>query len=248
MLAVPPHDLLTNASLFLDLDGTLVEIASRPDGVLVDERLHRLLSALAHRLDGRVAIISGRPVEDVQALFPNLPIAIAGSHGSEMRWPDGRLTRPPAPSVSQRVRDHIRTFETAHPDVLVERKPFGLALHYRLAPAKEKACHDFAAELMREAGYGLQTGKKVVELKATMIDKGDAVGMFLDAAPMHGTKPVFIGDDDTDEAGFRMAKRRGGAGILVGPSRATHAEYRLGSVNETLQWLAEASEAAHDLS
>ena len=236
--------MLSGASLFLDLDGTLVEIASRPDGIAVDERLHRLLSCLSQRLGGRLALLSGRPAHDIRAFFPDASFAIAGSHGAEILWPDGRTRTPSHRQVPPGVLERIQSFEAAHPQVLVERKPYGFAFHYRLSPADEQACHIIAKEIAGMAGYGIQTGKKVIELKMMATDKGDALASLMSQAPMHGTRPVFIGDDDTDEAGFRMAKQLGGAGILVGPWRATEAVYNLAGVDQTLHWLAESGEMA----
>jgi len=238
----PPHDLLDHASLFLDLDGTLVEIASRPDGIQVDDRLRGILANLSIALRGRVAIISGRPAKDIRAFFPGSSFAIAGSHGIEILWPDGRMRQPSDVPLSQGVLDQIRHFSAAHPGVLIERKPFGIAFHYRLSPADEQACHDFARGLAMNGGFAVQTGKMVIEVKLLATDKGHAMDCLLASPAMKGTIPVFIGDDDTDEAGFRRAQQLGGAGILVGPPRATGARYQLANVDETLKWLTAAGE------
>jgi len=229
--------LLSGASLLLDLDGTLVEIASKPDGIRVDHRLRQLLAGLSRQFDGRLAIISGRPVDQLRAYFPELCLTFAGSHGIEILWPDGRTSKATEASLDQRVLGRLRRFEAVHPGVLVEEKPFGVAIHYRLAPAAEEACRQLAAEVADENGYTLQAGKKVFELKIDATDKGDAVSALMSVPPMMGTRPVFIGDDETDEAAFRMAARLGGAGVLVGPFRPTNASYRLETVEETLLWL-----------
>ena len=135
------------------------------------------------------------------------------------------------------VLEHVRQFEAQHPGVLVEVKPFGIAIHYRLAPTAADACRLFAAGIAEETGYTLQAGKMVLELKIDATDKGDAVNALMRSPPMRGTRPVFIGDDETDEAGFLMARRLGGAGILVGPLRPSAAIYRLDTVEDTLRWL-----------
>jgi trehalose 6-phosphate phosphatase len=237
VLPSPPHELLSGASLLLDLDGTLVEIASKPDGIRVDHRLHQLLAGLSRQFDGRLAIISGRPVGQLRAYFPELSLTFAGSHGIEILWPDGRKSKATEASLEPRVLERLRRFEAEHPGVLVEGKPFGAAIHYRLAPAAEEACRRLAAEVADENGYALQAGKKVFELKIDATDKGDAVRALMSVPPMRGTRPVFIGDDETDEAAFRMASRLGGAGVLVGAFRPTNASYRLETVEETLLWL-----------
>lgn len=242
VLPKPPHDLLHGASLFVDLDGTLVEIASRPDAIQVDDRLRDILARLAILLRGRLAIISGRPAKDIRALFPDASFPIAGSHGIEILWPDGRLRQPSGVVLPQAVLDQIRVFRAVQPAVLVEQKPFGIAFHYRPSPEDEQACHAFARRIAAGAGYTVQTGKMVIEVKLLNVDKGQAMDCLLASPAMKGTRPVFIGDDDTDEVGFRRAKQVGGAGVLVGPQRPTAASYRLENVDETLQWLAAAAE------
>lgn len=237
MLTLPPHDLLTGASLMLDLDGTLVEIACRPDAIRVDERLQRLLAALVRQLADRVAIISGRSVAQVRSFFPEVSLAIAGSHGIEIIWSDGRTATATEAKPSRVVLERVRQFEAEHPGVLAEVKPFGIAIHYRLAPAAANACRLFATEIAEETGYTLQAGKMVLELKIASNDKGDAVNVLMRSPPMRGTRPVFIGDDETDEAGFRMARQLGGVGVLVGPLRPSSAIYRLDTVEDTLRWL-----------
>jgi trehalose 6-phosphate phosphatase len=237
VLPSPPHDLLSGASLLLDLDGTLVEIASKPDGIRVDHHLRQLLAALSRQFEGRLAIVSGRPVDQLRAYFPELSLTFAGSHGIEILWPDGRTSKATEASPDRRVLERLRRFEAAHPGVLVEEKPFGVAIHFRLAPAYEEDCRRLAAEVADEHGYTLQAGKKVFELKIDSTGKGDAVSALMSVPPMKGTRPVFIGDDETDEAAFRMASRLGGAGVLVGPIRPTNASYRLETVEETLLWL-----------
>lgn len=223
--------------MLLDLDGTLVEIASRPDGIRVDQRLHQLLDDLSRRSGGRLAIVSGRPVDQLRSYFPGLSLAFAGSHGIEILWPDGRRSRAAEPGPAEKVLERLRLFAKSHPGVLVEEKPFGVAIHYRLAPDSEDACMRLATEIADESGYTLQAGKKVFELKIDATDKGDALSALMKVPPMKGTRPVFIGDDDTDESAFRMANRLGGAGVLVGPPRPTAAAYGLETVEDTLRWL-----------
>lgn len=241
MLPPPPRDLLEEASLFLDFDGTLVEIAARPDAVLVEERLRDLLRALGHRLKGRLAIVSGRAAANIHLLFGDIALLVGGSHGAELHWPDGRAVTPAVPVYSEKVRESVLALQARHPGVLIEEKPFGMALHYRMAPEAEAASKELAARLAVDTGLSVQTGKMVVELKSSGADKGTALAAFLAQPPMAGGRPIFIGDDDTDESGFRAARARGGAGILVGPARSTAASYNLRSVDETLAFLAAAA-------
>jgi trehalose 6-phosphate phosphatase len=243
MLPSPPWNLLTQATLFLDFDGTLVELASRPDAVKVEERLNNLLARLSEKLGGRLAIISGRAAGQILTLFGQPTFAIAGSHGLEMHWPDGRVVTPASSDRHNAILTEMRQLQQRFPGLFVEDKPFSVALHYRLAPHAENECIRLASRLACETGYQLQTGKKVVEVRLAGADKGDAVTAFMSAPPMAGTMPVFVGDDETDEAGFIAVLNFGGAGVLVGPQRQTAATFALANVEDTLLWL-EAAGAA----
>jgi trehalose 6-phosphate phosphatase len=243
-LPPPPESLLAGASLFLDFDGTLVDIADRPDAVQVDPALPALIAALAQRLDGRLAIVSGRTVAEICAyLDPIGACAVAGNHGLEIRWPDGRLDRPPSPPTLDETIAEVRELALLTPGVMIEPKPFGVALHYRLAPHAESAVAALATTIAKRGVFALQQGKMVFELRVTGADKGDAMTVMLAQPPMAGTRPIFVGDDLTDEAGFRAARAAGGAGILVGEAGwATQASYRLPTVSDVHAWLAAAAE------
>lgn len=236
-----PSDLLAGASLYLDFDGTLVEIAERPDAVVVDGALTDLVTAVAMRLDGRVALISGRSIAALGALLAAPSIAISGSHGVETRWPDGRNDIPSTPSGLSDAVAALRDWAAERPGLLVEEKPFGVALHYRALPQAAEECRAFAAELSQSSGLGLQTGKMVVELRAAGTDKGDALRRLHAEPPFAGHRPVFVGDDDTDEPAFRAAVALGGAGVLVGPMRETAASYRVPNVAAVRAWLENAA-------
>jgi trehalose 6-phosphate phosphatase len=242
-LPVPPADLLDGAALFLDFDGTLVDLAPRPDMVRVDTRLAALVSALSRRLDGRVAVISGRPAAEIAALFGATSLAIAGSHGMEIRHPDGRRLVAERPRALDAVRADLATFATRDAGLFLEDKPLGVALHYRGAPAHEAAATDFARSLADVHGLRFQPGKMMVEVRAAAGDKGSALDALMREPAMAPARPVFVGDDDTDEPAFAAAKRSGGYGILVGEPRDTSATYRLPSVAATLDWLEGAASA-----
>jgi trehalose 6-phosphate phosphatase len=241
-LGAPPPTLLRNASLFLDFDGTLVAIVDRPDAVTVGPPLERLISRLREALAGRIAILSGRALAEIDRLLVHGRFAVGGSHGLELRWPDGRLDTPVPPAMLADIVAQMRAVQARHPGVIVEEKPFGAALHYRAAPAAEDACRTLAVTLAQQDGLSLQTGKMVFEIRVTGPDKGGALRALMGDATMRGTTPVFIGDDETDEAAFRAAAALGGAGILVGPSRPTAARYRLDDVAATQDWLERAAE------
>lgn len=240
----PPPDLLAGSSLFLDFDGTLVEIAERPDAVIVDERLRPLLARLIARLDGRLAIISGRPVAEVAVMLSDMPLAIAGSHGMEFRWPDGRSAPVERPDALADALAAMRDYQRRTPGTLVEDKPLGVALHYRGAPAAEAEARALGAMLADRHGLHLQPGKMLVEVRAAGGDKGAALGAFMQEPEMAGTYPVFAGDDTTDEPAFVTANMLGGAGILIGEDRDSAAAYRLPGVPDMLAWLEQASGGA----
>jgi len=227
-------------SLFLDFDGTLVDIAERHDAVVVEPSLGRLVTALADRLDGRVAVVSGRSADAILTYLGTegaTPFAVAGSHGLELRWSDGRSEAPLRPDGLDEAIAAFEALADAHPGVVVELKPFGAALHYRQAPDAGPACDALAEVAAERTGFAIQHGKMVVELRASGADKGDAVRRFMGEPPMAGTRPVFVGDDLTDEAGFRAADELGGWGVLVGGPRPTAARYRLADVEAVHEWL-----------
>lgn len=233
----PPPALDPGAGLFLDFDGTLVPIEDKPDAVRADARLRAVLARLLRRFDGAVAIVSGRPASQIRELIQVPGLFIAGSHGAELSAADGASwAAAPSPALPA-VLARLDAFARDHIGVTVERKPHGAALHYRLAPDTRDACMSVAAALAQDWGFALQTGKMVVEIKPASADKGTAVDALMQSPPMAGRRPVFVGDDDTDEAGFVAAERRGGFGIRVDPAGPTAARYALPGVGETLIWL-----------
>jgi trehalose 6-phosphate phosphatase len=234
--------LLDDSTLFLDFDGTLVEIADTPGGVVVDARVRDILAGLSIRLGGRLALVSGRPAADIARLAGAEGIAIAGSHGLEIRWPTGETATPQRSASLDIALDKVRRFAAPHPGLLVEDKPFGVALHYRAAPASHAACQSLALSLAEETGLLLQPGKMVFELKMSGGDKGAAVRAFMASPLMSRGAPVFVGDDATDESAFNAVADLGGAGVLVGEQRETAALYRLPDVAHVLDWLQQACE------
>ncbi len=235
-LDLPSPDVLRDASLFLDFDGTLVDFVIDPDAAAVDQRLRVLLSELGERLNGRLAILSGRSLDELTERIGLGPIAMAGSHGLERRTADGKVTRAVIPPGLASATVAARTFAEAH-DLLLEPKAAGVAIHYRDARHAESAVDAFARELAQETGLYLQSGKCVRELRVAGADKGDAVRAFMTEPPFNLGSPVVLGDDLTDEHAFEAAVRLGGSAILVGDARPTSAGYRLPSVDATLDWL-----------
>ncbi len=238
-LPQPPASLLDGAALFLDFDGTLVELAETPDAIRVPPDLGPLLRRLRLRLDGRLAIVSGRAIADLERHIPCSGIHFSGSHGLELRLADGTDLPLSAPEGLADVLERVSQFAEEEPGLLVEEKPAGIALHYRRSPEAEARVSAFMDVLARERGLSIQRGNMVVELRPPGSDKGDALRAFLAEPEFTGARPVFVGDDLTDEHAFEAAAEAGGAGILVGPERATAALYRLDSVEAVAAWLEE---------
>ncbi len=237
-LPLPPPDLLDGAALFLDFDGTLVELADTPDAIRVAPGLAPMLERLRARLSGRLAIVSGRSIADLERHLPLHGIAFSGSHGLELRLADGTRLPLGVPAGLDAAREAVAAFAAGREGLIVEEKPAGIALHYRLAPAEQDGVRAFMAELGRASGFTLQCGKMVAELRADGANKGDAVRAFMMEPDFEETIPIFVGDDLTDEHAFEAAVALGGAGVLVGPARKTAARYRLPSVTAVAQWLA----------
>jgi trehalose 6-phosphate phosphatase len=244
ILGPPPLDLLSDAALFLDFDGTLTELVDRPDAVVVDADLADLLVALVAARPGRVAIVSGRSVAQLDAMLGGAGegLALAGSHGAELRAPGGKLVTVAAPAALDDVIAATIRFAAAHPGAMAEIKTLGAALHYRRAPEHADAALDRARTLAAEHGLFLQHGKMMVEVRVDG-DKGRAVTRLAADPAMHGARPLVFGDDVTDEAGFAAAAGMGGAGVLVGSPRDTAATHALPDVAAVRRWLRSAMAA-----
>ena len=233
----PPPPLPDEAALFLDFDGTLVELAETPDSIRVPEGLAPLLERLRERLGGRLAIVSGRSVSDLERHLTASGIAYSGSHGLELRLPDGARLPLSVPIGLEDVNDKVRRFAEELPGLIAEEKPAGIALHYRRVPAAEERALRFMENLAVRHGFAVQRGAMVIELRPIGATKGDALRAFMTEPRFAGARPWFVGDDLTDEHAFEAAVALGGAGILVGPPRETAARHRLESAAAVRDWL-----------
>jgi trehalose 6-phosphate phosphatase len=240
-LLPPPPGLLDGAALFLDFDGTLVELAEAPDAIHVPASLRPLLERLAERLEGRIALVSGRAIADVDRHLGRCGIAVSGSHGLELRFAGGEPQPLAAPAKLEEAQRALLELAAADRRLLVEEKPASTALHYRAAPERAGEVEQFARALAERTGLSVQPGKMVVELRPHGADKGDALRRLMREPVFAGARPVFMGDDLTDEHAFRAAAELGGAGILVGPSRETAAAWRLDGVSDVARWLEDAA-------
>ncbi|HEU0099119.1 MAG TPA: trehalose-phosphatase [Allosphingosinicella sp.] len=237
----PPLSRLAPAALFLDFDGTLVELAEAPGAIAVPSGLAPLLDRLAQRLEGRLAIVSGRAVDDLRRHLGGFGAAVSGSHGAELHYADGRRIPVSEPPGLAGARESIRRFAAADAGFLVEDKPAGIALHYRLAPERAEEAESFLEAVAQRSGLALQRGKMVAELRPHGADKGAALRRLMAEPPFAGARPVFVGDDLTDEDAFRAAASLGGEGVLVGPDRPSAARWRLEGVAAVTAWLESAA-------
>lgn len=238
-MSLPPTDFGADTSaLFLDVDGTLVDIESHPGDVRADRELIALLVDLAARLDGALSLISGRSIAEIDRIFEPAKFPSAGSHGAELRVRDDDVVVAKAEFPSE-ILQRARSFAGKDAGLLVEKKNAGLALHYRRAPDLEAACRDLVEELMSALGpdFRLIDGKMVLEIAPRNHDKGEAIREMLQHSPFRGRQPVFIGDDVTDEDGFRSVNELGGLSIRVGHESQTAARYALDAVEDVHAWL-----------
>lgn len=241
-----PPAACVECAFFLDVDGTLLEIADTPSAVRVDMELLELIGRLFRISGGALALVSGRSISDLEELLGTLRLPLAGQHGLERRDAAGRLWIHAAPPAAKcAIKEALVSVLTRHPGLLLEDKGLTLALHYRQAPHLAAYAHRLMARLMQEAGgeLELQKGKRVIEIKPAGIDKGTAVAEYLTESPFRGRHPVFIGDDLNDEHGFAEVNRMGGISIKVGPGTSC-ARYRLPHVAAVRHWLNEALKGA----
>jgi len=224
-------DMNENYALFLDFDGTLVDIVERPDAVAVEPELPRILTRLKERLGGALAIISGRPVAFLDGRFAPHRFDMAGLHGLEHRIA-GRLSMCD-PEEHPALREMVARLSGIVADkdgVLIEDKGCSVAIHWRLAPHEK----DFALSTARAAvealgdNYRIQYGKAVAEILPSAAGKGKVIERFLEEPPYRGRHPIFVGDDLTDENGFKTVNAHGGLSVRIGAGE-TVAKVRLGT-------------------
>ncbi len=243
-----PGRLDAQAALFIDVDGTLLELAPRPELVAVPPGLPALLQSLRRERGGALALVSGRRLADLDRLFAPWRGAAAGLHGAERRRADGSHVPGgsgpddiAAAAALDRLRPELIDAARRWPGVWLEDKGRTLALHYRDAPENAAEIDAIAANLVRGAGDCLRliAGNMVFELQPRHYGKDGAIAAFMAEPPFGGRLPVFLGDDTTDEDGFAEINRRGGVSIRAGaPAAATTATFMLPSVAAVLAWLA----------
>lgn len=226
-------------ALFLDVDGTLLDFARRPDEVEVAEHLHDDLARLRIRLEGAVALLSGRSLEQLDSLFGWRDHAAGGLHGAELRTPDGKQHFTGDEDSFTRIRARAATLVGEVPGLVLEDKLRALALHYRHAPGARRAAERIARTLLRHTGdgYVVQRGDQVIELKPAGVDKGRALEALMQIAPFRGRRPWMLGDDLTDEDAFHRVNAMGGTSVIIGDRRPTAALCAIPSPAAVRAWL-----------
>jgi trehalose 6-phosphate phosphatase len=213
-----PPDLDRKSALFLDFDGTLVEIAATPEQVVVPAGLPDLLGQLYRQLGGALAIVSGRPLEQTDEFLRPFSASGAGEHGVSLRYDDGTLEELPIGiAVPQGWRAALEAAVERWPGVRIEEKPHGFTVHYRLAPDRSSEVWRLVRALVApdHPWFRLLPAREAVEVSLRSVSKGHAVERLMAHHPFHGRRPIFVGDDITDEAGMSMARRFGGVGLRV---------------------------------
>lgn len=238
--APPPPRFARDWCFFLDVDGTLVDIAAHPDAVTVEPATRELLCDLEDAAGGALALVSGRRLIDLDRLFAPTRFACAGQHGAERRCANGSLVLTGGGGASlPGVAAHLRELATAMPGLLVEDKGLTLSVHYRQAPDRADEARSLAARARDALGrdFVVEHGKMVFEIRAGGHDKGAAIAAFMREAPFAGRMPVFIGDDVSDEPGFAAINARGGLSLKVGGG-ITQARFGLPDAAAVRLWLA----------
>jgi len=230
-------------ALFLDFDGTLVEIAERPDAVQLAHTTRETLNRLQRSLDGALAIVTGREIEAIDAMLAPFRCPVAGVHGLTRRDAAGRAH---AAMVETAFLDEaqLRLERLARTEIglLVERKSHAIAIHYRGRPDLEHDCLEAMETIARlDDRVHLVRGKMVVEARPTGGNKGMAVADFMTEPPFAGRQPLFAGDDVTDEDAFQVVNRQGGLTLKIGPGE-TSARYRIADTAAFLVWLSETAD------
>jgi trehalose 6-phosphate phosphatase len=241
-VAAPPRRLpLTRFALFLDLDGTLVDFAPRPEAVHADATLLALLHTLSERCGGALALVSGRSLASLDAVTAPARFCASGLHGFERRDRGGLSHRHSAPpqATLDALRQLMHAWVASHPTLFLEDKGVALALHYRAAPQLRDFVEESLGALpdLSAAGLRLQHGHLVAEVVPASVNKGTALAEFMREPPFRERLPLYVGDDLTDEPAFHWVNLAGGVSVVVNPHRPSAAVAALPSVAAVRHWL-----------
>ncbi len=204
-------------ALFLDIDGTLIDLAPSPDAIVVPTGLPQTLNAIADRLEGALALVTGRALAYADQLFQPYCFPIAGLHGCERRNAQRQVDRIIPTAEFEEMKASLAAAATQWPGVLIEDKGAAIAAHYRQAPQWRVQLTEAVEHHLLQAGqdFTLQRGKMVLEIRPVHANKGSALRAYLEEAPFRGRRPIAIGDDLTDEEMFRVANSFGGHSIRI---------------------------------
>ena len=245
MKQTPPPPAL-DWCLFLDVDGTLVELTDTPSQTVADPQIKSLLHEVSERLGGALALVSGRKIETLDQLFAPLKLPAAGLHGVERRKSGGEIQGASfVDSQLDRARSAMKTLVEAHPGTLFEDKDRTIAVHFRMAPQFAEIMRQSVIDIAKPLGtnYHIQSGKMLFEIKPRGFSKATAIKAFMQESPFSGRRPVFIGDDLTDQDGFAIVEAQGGISIGVGDR--VQGQFYLEDVAAVRSWLAGIA-ALHD--
>jgi trehalose 6-phosphate phosphatase len=210
----------TEFAILLDIDGTLLDIAATPHDVRVPPALRKTLATLKERTNGAIALVSGRSLSDIDLIFAPLKLSAVGGHGAEIRiGANGKANGVQSRFLDRKTRSRLIEVAEVDEGVIMEDKGYSVALHYRLAPDKKRAIEDAVAAICGELPAGtveVLPGKAVIEIKKSGFNKGTALRALMTQQPFAGRKPIFIGDDVTDEAAFAIVPEFDGLAISVG--------------------------------
>ena len=230
----------SGVAIFLDIDGTLLEITSKPGLVKVNYNLKKLILKIMESLDGAVAFISGRTILEIDQLFKPLKLPASGKHGAERRDASGRthIAESYDSLIMADIIKILQKFVCSNPGTILENKTQTVALHYRLKPQIEKEASDLInALILNHEELELLKGKMVFEIKPKATNKGTAITQFMNEQPFAGKTPFFFGDDVSDEDGFQAINLINGISTCINPQPTSIAQFRLETVPSVIDWL-----------
>lgn len=240
MSMIPPLQKSDRLAIFLDFDGTLVNIAERPDLVQITPELLETLQRVSDRIDGALALVTGRTIADLDNLLAPLQLPTAGVHGLEYRGNSGIIYADSPITLPECVKNRLSALVAADPDLILEDKGTSLAVHYRQSPGKEHFIRNEFEAIFADLGpdFVVQNGKMVLEIRPADATKGTAIRKFMSEPPFAGRRAVFIGDDITDEDAFGVVNEMQGYSVRVGDTyRNSVACYTLPDVAAVHDWL-----------
>ena len=237
-MQTPALDFNQPIALFLDVDGTLLEFCNNPDDVYSGVELNLILKSLSSLLKGALALVTGRRVLEIDRIFHPLQLPVGGQHGLEHRDAEGNFKLVKSLKFPENIRSQIQCFGEIYPECAIEDKSLTMAIHYRRAPKLEEKVLKFVNKLIEgEKHFHAISGNMVIEIKPLGVDKGQSIALFMENEPFVDKLPIFIGDDVTDEDGFRYINANNGISIKVGTRTSSLARYNLDNVNAVHDWL-----------